>query len=93
MCFVAKSNEQLRMCVNYRKLNALIKKNRYLISLIDETLIKVIESKYIFKLDIIAIFNKLRVNLVSEKYTTFICVLSAYKYHVLFFELSNDSVN
>ena len=39
--FVEKSNDELRFCVNYRKLNAIIKRNRYSISLIDEVLIKI----------------------------------------------------
>ena len=32
--FIEKSNEELRFCVDYRKLNAIIKRNRYFISLI-----------------------------------------------------------
>jgi hypothetical protein len=34
--FAKKLEKDLRFCVNYRKLNAIIKKNRYLISLIAE---------------------------------------------------------
>ncbi len=36
--FAKKLDEELRFCVDYRKLNAIIKKNRYLISLIAETI-------------------------------------------------------
>jgi len=36
--FIEKKDDSLRFCVDYRKLNALIKRNRYLLSLIDETL-------------------------------------------------------
>ena len=39
--FIEKSNENLRFYVNYRKLNAIIKKNRYFISLINEILTKI----------------------------------------------------
>ena len=39
--FVEKSNEGLRFCVDYKKLNAIIKRNRYLISLIDEILVRI----------------------------------------------------
>ena len=39
--FVEKSNGELRFCVNYRKLNAIIKRNRYFILLIDEVLIRI----------------------------------------------------
>ncbi len=37
--FVEKKDNSLHFCVNYRKLNALIKRNRYSISLIDEVLV------------------------------------------------------
>ncbi len=35
--FIKKKDDSLRFCVDYRKLNALIKRNRYSLSLIDET--------------------------------------------------------
>ncbi len=38
--FAKKLNEELRFCVNYRKLNAIIKKNKYSISLIAKTIAK-----------------------------------------------------
>ena len=41
MLFIKKSNKELRFCVNYRKLNVIIKRNRYFISLIDEILIRI----------------------------------------------------
>jgi len=39
--FVKKKDDSLRFCVDYRKLNALIKRNRYFLSLIDETLARI----------------------------------------------------
>ena len=39
--FIKKSNKRLRFCVNYKKLNVIIKRNRYFISLINEILIKI----------------------------------------------------
>ena len=39
--FVEKSNNELRFCVNYKKLNVIIKRNRYFISLVDEILIRI----------------------------------------------------
>ena len=91
--FVVKSNDQLKLYVNYRKLNVIIKRNEYSISLIKETLTRVIECKHIFKLNIIFVFNRLQMNLESEKFTTFIISLKIYKYHVLLFDLTSELVN
>ena len=91
--FVVKSNKSLRFCVNYRKLNVVIKRNRYLISLIEETLARVINCKYFIKLNIIVVFNKLRMHLNSKDYIIFVTFMSVYKYHVQSFDLINTSFN
>ena len=39
--FIKKSNKELRFYVNYKKLNAIIKRNRYFILLINEILIRI----------------------------------------------------
>ena len=91
--FVIKFNKEFRFCVDYRKFNVIIKRNNYFISLIDETLTKLIKCKYITKLNIIAVFNKLRMHLKNENLITFICLLKIYKYHVLSFDLTNDLFN
>jgi hypothetical protein len=43
--FAKKSDDELRFCVNYRKLNAIIKKNRYSISFIAETIARLSKAK------------------------------------------------
>ena len=87
--FTKKSNNELRFYVNYRKLNQIIKRNRYFISLINEILIRIQSYKFIIRLDIIVAFNKLRIYLDSEEYITFITSLRAYKYRILLFDLMN----
>jgi len=89
--FIEKKNDSLRFCVDYRKLNALIKQNRYSLSLIDETLACIQESKYLIRLNIIVVFNKLQMHSDSEDLTIFITSFDFYKYHVMSFELINDS--
>jgi len=89
--FAEKKDESLRFCVDYRKLNALIKRNRYSLPLIDETLACIQESKYLTRLNIIVAFNKLRMHSGSEDLTIFIIFFDSYKYHVMFFELINES--
>ena len=88
--FAKKPNKKLRFYVNYRRLNEIIKRNRYLISLIDKILVRIQEYKYLTRLDIIAIFNKLRIHSESENYTIFIIFLRTYKYRILLFDLTNE---
>jgi len=45
--FAEKKDESLRFCIDYRKLNALIKRNRYSLLLINETFTRIQESKYL----------------------------------------------
>ena len=89
--FIEKKDESLRFCVDYRKLNALIKRDHYSLSLIDETFTHIQESKYLTRLNIIVAFNKLRMHLDSEDLTIFIIFFDSYKYHIMLFELTNES--
>ncbi len=88
--FIEKKDDSLRFCVDYRKLNALIKRDHYSLSLIDETLVCIQESKYLTRLNIIVAFNKLRMHSDNKDLTIFITSFDFYKYHVMSFELIND---
>ncbi len=88
--FVEKKDDSLRFCIDYRKLNALIKWNHYSLSLIDEILTYIQESKYLTWLNIIITFNKLRMHSYNEDLTIFIIFFNSYKYHVMLFELINE---
>ncbi len=90
--FALKANEDLWFCVNYRKLNVIFKRNRYSLSLIDEIIDKIVSCKHLTRLNIISAFNKLWMHLDSENYITFITALEAYKYKMLSFELTNESI-
>ena len=87
--FALKANGDLRFCVDYRKLNAITKRNRYPLPLIEEVIGKLVGCKHLTRLDIIAAFNKLRMHPDSEDLTTFVTALGSYKYHVLPFGLTN----
>ena len=87
--FALKKDGSLRFCVDYRKLNALTKKDRYPLPLIDETLARIAGCKYLTKIDIIAAFNSLRMDPDSEALTTFITSMGAYMYKVMPFGLTN----
>ena len=90
--FAEKSNEELRFCVDYKKLNAIIKRNRYFISLINKILTRIQDCKYLTRLNIITVFNKLRMHSNNENFITFVISLKTYKYRMLLFELINESV-
>ncbi len=90
--FVEKKDNSLRFCIDYRKLNALIKRNHYSLSLIDETFTHIQESKYLTQLRIIVAFNKLHMHSDNEDLTIFIIFFNSYKYHVMLFKLINESM-
>ena len=76
--------------MNYRKLNIIIKKNRYSLSFIEKIIEKIINCKYFIRLNIIITFNKFRINLNSENFITFIIIFKVYKYKMFSFELTNE---
>jgi hypothetical protein len=57
--FVKKPGEKLRFCVNYWALNAIISQNKYLFSLIKETLKRLAKARYYTKMNVRAAFHKL----------------------------------
>jgi hypothetical protein len=91
--FMKKTNESLRFCVDYKKLNQLTKKNKYSLSLIDETLTHLKKTKYFIKLNIRQTFHRIRItNVESKDLTTFKIKFEIYKYRIFSFELCNESI-
>ncbi|KAA8631075.1 hypothetical protein SMACR_09594 [Sordaria macrospora] len=86
--FVPKGNGGLRFCVDYHKLNALSKKDRYPLPLIDETLACISQAKVFTKVDIRQAFHRIRMHPDHEDLTTFRTRYGAYKYKVLPFGLT-----
>jgi hypothetical protein len=64
--FVPKLNGKLRMCVNYRQLNAITVKNRYTLSLIYKMQNRIKGSKIFTKIDIKERYYKIKMKK-SEK--------------------------
>ena len=69
--FARKPGGGLRLCVDYRALNAITVKNRYPLPLIQETLDRLAKAKYFTKLDIVTAFNKIRMAEGEEWKTAF----------------------
>ncbi|EEA22361.1 retrovirus polyprotein, putative [Talaromyces marneffei ATCC 18224] len=79
----------VRICVDYRGLNEITKKNRYPIPLIQETLQMLTRARYFTKLDIIAAFNKLRIAAGDEWKTAFRTRFGLFESLVMNFRLTN----
>ena len=69
--FVRKPGGGLRFCIDYCALNRITKKDWYLLSLIHETLQNIGQVKWFTKLDVIAVFNKIRIAKGNKWKTTF----------------------
>ncbi len=90
--FAKKLDDELRFCVDYRKLNAITKKNRYSISLIVETIARLFKAKWMTKIDIRHAFNRIRMHFKEdENLITFKIKYEIYKYLIMSFELINES--
>ena len=87
--FARKGDGSLRFCVDYRKLNALTKKNRYPLPLIDETLARLSRAKIFTKLDIRQAFHRIRISPDSEELTAFRTRYGLFQYRVMPFGLTN----
>jgi hypothetical protein len=89
--FIKKLGKGIRLCIDYRLLNTIIKKDCYLILLIKETMANIAGYRIITKLDIRKTFNKIRIiTLENKDLLTFCTPLSNYKPKVLQFGPTNS---
>ena len=91
MFFVFKKNNNFRFCVDYRGLNALIIKNKYLFSLIDETLNRLVNAAYFIKLDFKNAYYRIKIRKNDEWMTMFRTRYDHFEYAIMSFELVNAS--
>ena len=91
--FVKKSSEELCFCVDYQKLNELMKKNNYLIFFIIDLMTRFFKAKFLTKIDICHAFNRIRMTIEKdENLIIFHTRFEVYKYRILSFELINKSI-
>lgn len=86
---VKKPGGGVRFCCDYRALNAITKKDRYPLPLINETLERIGKAKWFTKLDVIAAFHKLRIAEGDEWKTAFRTRFGLYEWLVTPFGLAN----
>ena len=77
--FIKKSNDDLRLCVNYWKLNVITIKNRYFF-FINENFDKFSKIRMFTKLNIRNVFHKIRIKDENEWKTIFKCRFEHYQY-------------
>lgn len=87
--FARKKNGKLRMCIGYRALNDLTKKNRFPIPRIDEMLEKLRGSKYFSKLDLAFGCHQIRVAPANVEKTAFNMRHGHYEWLVMSFGMTN----
>jgi len=90
--FVLKSNESLRLCVDYRALNNITIKNSYSSSLIAELQNRLQSAQWFTKFDILEAFNWIWIKEEDEWKTVFCTRLEHYEYLIMSFNLINASV-
>jgi hypothetical protein len=87
--FVKKSDGSRRLCVDYRKLNAITVKNRHPLPLFSETLMHLSNAKYFTKLYLQSGYHQISIKEGDEWKTAFRTRLNHYQYNVIPFGLTN----
>ena len=87
--FARKPNGGLRLCVDYRGLNAITIPDRYPLPLFRETLRQLTKANWFTKLDVKSAFHRLRIRKGDEWMTAFRCRLGLFEWLVTPFGLVN----
>ena len=90
--FVFKKNENLRLCVDYKSLNKITKKNRHSLFLITQILNQLSDSAYFIKLNFKNVYHRIRIRKNDEWKTTFRTRYEHFEYMMMSFELTNASI-
>lgn len=86
--FVKKPNGGLRLCIDYRNLNAITERDRYPLPLVTETLRLLSRAKWISKVDVRTAFHRLRIKEGDEWKTAFRTQFGSYEWLVTPFGLA-----
>jgi len=91
LCFVRKRNNEIRVCVDYRRLNEVTKKNAHPLPRIDDCLESLGGNKYFSCLDLTSGFYQIEMNINDREKTAFVTSLgSFYQYVTMPQGLSNS---
>ena len=87
--FVKKPNGKWRLCVDYRRLNGVTRKNRYPLPLISELMDRLQGAKWFTKFDVREGFYRIRIKEGDEWKTAFKTKYRLFEYTVMPFRLTN----
>lgn len=89
-CFYRpKPNGGLRLCIDYRALNAITKKQHYPLPLFDDLMPKLSKAKLYTHIDLPDAYHLVRIRKGDEHKTAFRCKFGGYEYRVVSFGLCN----
>ena len=87
--FVKKKDQSLRMCVNYRPLNAVTIKNKYPLPRIDILFDQLVRAKVFSKIDLHSGYHQIKIRAEDIPKTAFSTRYGLYEYLVMSFGLTN----
>jgi hypothetical protein len=86
---VKKKDESLRLCVDYRPINAVTIKNKYLLPCIDVLFDQLVGAKVFSKIDLRSGYHQIKIRASDIPNTAFSTRYGLYEYLVMSFELTN----
>ena len=87
--FVLKKNKKLRLCINYRQLNSIIKKDRYSLPLISKIQNKIENAQVFTKINLRWAYHQIRIKKGDEWKKAFKTNKELFKPTVLQFKFTN----
>jgi hypothetical protein len=87
--FVKKKDESLRLCIDYRPLNAVTIKNKYHLSRIDDLFDQLVEAKVFSNIDLRSGYHQIKIRASDISKTAFSTSYGLYEYLVMSFGLTN----
>ena len=90
--FVKKKDGMLRLCVDYRQLNKMIVKNKYLLPRIDDLFSQLKGASVFLKIDLKSRYHQLRIKDADVHKTAFRTRYGHYRFLVMLFGLTNAPV-
>ena len=93
MLFVKKKDGTFRLCVDYRQMNKMIVKNKYLLPRIDDLFDQLKGESVFLKIDLRSRYHQLRIKDVDVHKTAFRTQYGHYEFLVMSFGLTNAPAN